>query len=104
MEKTIIKEKDLRKIIRETIENEEPKTYYVANSSYFDTNSYRVDDIAKAVEKAGGKNIHIEPAYGWSNQPEVVGFEASEEKVKEIAAEVSRMLDTEWVHILEKEW
>ena len=104
MEKTIIKQKDLRKIIRETIENKEPKTYYVANSSYFDTNSYRIDDIATAVKKAGGEKIHIEPAYGWSNQPEVVGFEATEEMVKDIAAEVSRMLDTEWVHILEKEW
>ncbi len=95
MEKTKIKEKDLRKIICENIEKEEPKTYYVANSSYFGS-TYEINDIATAVQKAGGKNVHIEPGLGWSDLPEVVGFEATEEeKVNEIAAEVARMLNTE---------
>ncbi len=98
-----MKEKDLRKIIRETI-REDLQTYYVANSSYFDTTPYQVNDIKRAVRKAGGINLRSEPSHGWSNQPEVVVFDSTEEMVENIAAEVSRMLDTDWVHIREKDW
>ncbi len=99
-----INEKDLRKIIRETIANTELKTFYVANSSYFDTHPYQANDIKRAVRKAGGINIRTESSHGWSNQPEVVVFDSTEEMVENIAAEVSRMLDTDWVHIKEKDW
>ncbi len=103
MVKTELSEKDLRKIIREII-NEDLLTYYVANSSYFDTNAYDINQIAKAVKKAGGTNIRNENAYGWSNQPEVLVFDAAEGMVEDIAAEVSRMLGTDWVIIREKDW
>lgn len=102
MEKITLKK--ARKIIRETIRGEEPKTFYVANSSYFDSNPYQTNEIARAVRKAGGKNIKAENAYGWTNQPEVVLFDAAEEKVEDIAAAVSRALRTDWIHIREKDW
>ncbi len=97
-------EQDLRKIIREIIYKEKYPTFYVANSSYFDTNSYDTNAIVKAVRKAGGQNIRTEKSYGWTNQPEVVVFEVAEDTVEDIAAEVSRALGTEWVHIREKDW
>ena len=74
----------------------------MANSSYFDTNTYDTNAIIKAVRAAGGQNIRTEPAYGWKNQPQVVVFDAAQ--VEDIAAEVSRALGTEWVHIREKDW
>ncbi len=104
MEKIKMQEEDLRKIIKETIDEEELQTYYVANSSYFDTHSYDTNKISKAVQQAGGRNIRTENAYDWSNQPEVVVFDADEKMVEDVAAEVSKELDTEWVHIKEKDW
>ncbi len=100
-----MRERDLRKIIKESIQKEELQTFYVANSSYFDTHLYNINRIAKAVKKAGGKNTRTENAHGWGNQPEVVVFDASaEDIVEDIAAEVSRTLDTDWVHVREKDW
>ena len=96
--------KDVRKIIRETIQNEKQKTYYVANSSYFDTNKYDINRIAKAVKRAGGTNITVENAYGWTNQPKVVVFDAEEDIVASISAELARELGTDWVHVREKDW
>ncbi len=104
MEKTEIKEKDLRKIIRETIENTEVKTYYVANSSYFDTHPYDTKKISLTVKKAGGINIRTENAYDWENQPEVVVFESAPEMVENITSLAAFFLGTEWVHIKEKDW
>ncbi len=103
MEKTEIKQKDLRKIIRETIKEEDLQTYYVSNSSYFDTHSYDINRIARTVKKAGGKNIRTENAFDWSNQPKVVVFDSREDMVEDIAAEVSRTLGTEWVYIRAKD-
>ncbi len=99
-----IKEKDLRNIIRETIAQNEIKTYYVANSSYFDTHPYLANDIKRAVRKAGGINIRTESSHGWSNQPEVVVFDSTEEMIENITSLVAWSLGTEWVHIREKDW
>jgi len=104
MEITKMREKDLRKIIRETIQAEELKAYYVANSSYFDTNKYDINLIVKAVKRAGGRNIRTDNAYGWANQPAVVVFDAPEDMVERVATEVSETLNTDWVIIREKDW
>ncbi len=100
------KEEDLRNLIKELIYEEKfkLKSFYIKNSSFFDSHPYDISQISRAVKKAGGKNIRTESSYGWSNQPEVVVFDASEDLVEDIAAEVSRALDTEWVHIREKDW
>ncbi len=94
-----INEKDLRKIIRETITQNEIKTYYVADSDYFSKN-YQINDIARAVRKAGGINIRTEPS---SDQPEVVVFESTEEMIENITCLVTRLLGTEWVYVKEKD-
>ena len=104
MEKMEMSEKNLRKIIREVLYKEKYPTFYVANSSYFDTHPYDVNSIVKAVRASGGQNIRTEPSHGWSNQPDVVVFESAEDMVEDIAAEVSRALGTEWVHIRDKDW
>ena len=95
---------EVQEIIRETIQEEELKTYYVVNSSYFDTHPYNINQIVKAVIRAGGRNIRTDNAYGWSNQPEVVVFDATDDMVEDVAAEVSRDLGTDWVLIKEKDW
>ncbi len=104
MEKTQIPITEVQKIIRETIQQEELQTFYVKNSSYFDSHHYNIGKISRAVQKARGKNVRTESSYGWSNQPKVVVFDATEEMVEDIAAEVSRTLDTDWVHIRAKDW
>jgi len=95
---------EVQEIIRETIQEEELKTYYVVNSSYFDTNKYDINQIEKSVKRAGGRNITTDNAYGWSNQPAVVVFDATDDMIEDVAAEVSRALGTDWVIIREKDW
>ncbi len=104
MRKTQITIPEIQKVIREAIQQEELQTFYVANSSYFDTHPYRVDQIAIAVNRAGGQNIKTENAYNWSNQPEVVVFEAENYRIENISAELARELKTEWIHIRAKDW
>ena len=104
MEKIKIDQKTLKNLIREVIYKDKLSAYYIVNSSYFDTHPYDVQSIIKAVTKAGGQNITTKNASGWANQPEVVVFDAHEDRVEDISAEVSRALNTEWVHIREKDW
>ena len=104
MEKIKMSKENLKNLINEVICQEKLSTYYLANSSYFDTHPYDVQSIIKAVRKAGGQNITTKNASGLPNQPEVVVFDAHEDMVEDISAEVSRTLGTEWVHIREKDW
>ncbi len=100
MGKIKMNKKDLRKIIRETIAQSEIKTYYVADSDYFSKN-FQINDIARAVRKAGGINIRNESS---SDQPEVVVFESTPEMIENITSLTAFFLGTDWVHIQEKDW
>ena len=95
-----------RQIIKETIQELEGqlKTYYVANSSYFDTHRYDYRTISQTVKKNGGENLRIEPVFGMGNQPNVVVFDAHEDMVEDMVARLAERLGTEWVHIREKDW
>ena len=104
MEKIKMDKETLKNLIHEIIYQEKLSTYYIVNSSYFDTHPYDIKSIVKAVKKAGGQNIRTKNASGLPNQPKVVVFDAHEDMVEDISAEVSRALNTEWVHIREKDW
>ena len=98
---------EVRNIINQTIRevnNQQLRSFYVACSSYFDTHSYNINQIVKALKRAGGRNITTDNAYGWSNQPEVVVFDAPDDMVEDISAQVAKRLGTDWVLIKEKDW
>lgn len=78
--------------------------YYVANSSYFDSHPYNKPRIAKAVKAGGGKNVRLSRYNGWSNQPQVVTFDAGEVTAKKVQKSVSRALKTPWIIVREKDW
>ena len=106
MTKNKISLQEARKIIKETIRELEGQlnTYYVANSSYFDTHRYDYRLISQTVKKNGGQNLRIEPVFGMNNQPKVVVFDAHEDMVESMVAQLAKRLGTEWVHIREKDW
>ncbi len=95
-----------RRIIKETIRelDEKLNTFYVANSSYFDTNKYDYRLISSIVKKNGGKNLRIEPVFGMNNQPNVVVFDAHEDVLENLSAQLAKRLGTEWILIREKDW
>ena len=100
------KEKILRKKIAKVIlENMSvKKSYYVKNSSWFNTHPYNSEEISSAVESAGGENVRMELAYGWTNQPEVVVFDATMDVLPQIEQSVQETCGTEWIIIHEKDW
>ena len=77
------------------------KELYVKNSSWFVSHPYDVEKITKALESIGATNIHTENESGWSNQPQVVVFNSTEDyhKIQEV---VGQALDTEWIIVREK--
>jgi hypothetical protein len=82
-----------------------PVTYYVAYSSYFDTNKYDVDKITKALESIGAMNIHLENEDGRSNQPEVVVFKyAGDGTDYDPTKAVQKAFDTDWIIVRVKDW
>jgi hypothetical protein len=106
MTKNQISLQEARRIIKETIKelDEYLNTYYVANSSYFDTHRYDYRLISQTVKKNGGQNLSIEPVFGMSNQPNVVVFDAHEDVLENLSAQLAKRLETEWVLIREKDW
>jgi hypothetical protein len=86
----------------------EKKRYTVTNSSIFNTEKYDIEKIKQAVKKAGGSNIRVSNNFGWSNQPKVVTFDASEFELNSINKAVSEELGgsakTLGVIIREQDW
>ncbi len=78
--------------------------YYVDNSSWFDNHPYNVNQISKAVKEAGGERVSASNNYGWSNQPKVVTFTATEAKVDKITQAVAKAVGTQWIIVREKDW
>ncbi len=80
-------------------------TYYVAWSSYFDTNKYDVEKITKALEEIGATDIHLENEEGMSNQPEVVVFQYKGDGTDYAPLKaVQKALDTDFIIIRVKDW
>lgn len=87
----------------ELVQPQKAMIYQVANSSWYDTNSYDCSRIQAAVQRAGGTNIHLSRQNGWSNLPEVVCFEA--ENVEAVAKEVWEEMGSEYAALIfEKDW
>jgi len=79
--------------------------FYVKWSAWFDSHPYNRPKIAKLVRQAGGKNVRLANAYGWSNQPRVVTFSApSSSKAEAIGRAVGRGLGTPWIIVSKKDW
>ncbi len=70
----------------------------------FYTHRYDYRLISWTVKKNGGENLRIEPAFGMHNQPNVVVFDAHEDMLEDISAQLAKRLGTEWVLIREKDW
>ena len=82
-----------------------PVTYYVAYTSYFDTNKYDEDKITKALESIGATDIHLENEDGQSNQPEVVVFKyAGDGTDYDPTKAVQKAFDTDWIIVRVKDW
>jgi hypothetical protein len=82
-----------------------PVTYYVAYTSYFDTNKYDEDKITKALESIGASDIHLENEDGQSNQPEVVVFKyAGDGTDYDPTKAVQKAFDTDWIIVRVKDW
>ena len=82
--------------------------YYLVRSSIFDNPSviYNIGEFGVSIEKAGGYDIKIENAEGWSNQPEVVTFLADEAKLPAIKKSLDSLdVFKKWGCILrKKDW
>jgi len=78
--------------------------YYVANSSYFDSHPYSKAKIAKAVKAGGGTNVRESNAFGWSNQPKVVTFNATPSTLRAIDKSVQKTIGTSYIIIRKKDW
>jgi hypothetical protein len=82
-----------------------PVTYYVAYSSYFDSNKYDIEKMTKALESIGATDIHTENDRGWSNQPEVVVFKyAGDGTDYEPTKAIQKAFDTDWIIVRVKDW
>jgi hypothetical protein len=78
--------------------------YYVDNSSYFDSHPYNKPRIAKIAKAGGGKNVRAANKFGWSNQPQVVTFDAGEVTAKKVGSAVEKALGTSHIIIRKKDW
>lgn len=67
--------------------------YYLHYSSIFDNpdNKYNLKTFADAIKVGGGKRIRIERQNGWSNQPNVVVFSASDSIYNAILRELENV-------------
>lgn len=80
--------------------------YYVHRSSWFDAHRYDTRQISRIVKENGGSNVRTANAYGWSNQPKVVTFSATESMVKnKIQPALEKALKARFGLIIrEKDW
>ena len=77
--------------------------FYVDYCSSFDNHSYETEKIKKAIQNGGGKNVHLENKFGWEKEPVVVCFEAPEDKMPDIKAELQKSVGTHGIIISNKE-
>lgn len=75
------------------------KSLYVANSSFFDYNTYDTNLITDTLKAIGAKNIRLERER--PNSPEVVVFNGDKQKAKEA---LNSAFDTETILIYEKDF
>lgn len=83
------------------------KRYYVDDSSIFYGKELKYEKarIKKIVKDFGGKNIRYALKHGWSNQPQVVCFNATPDRKEKIRKVLNKMLKTSFsVIIHEKDW
>ena len=100
-----MREKSSKKMTKGAGIGVKPVTYYVAYTSYFDTNKYDVEKMTKALKKLGATNIHTENDGGKSNQPEVVVFDYKGDGTDyEPTKAVQKAFDTDWIIIRVKNW
>lgn len=68
--------------------------YYLLYSSIFDNpeNKYDVNLFKRTIKSAGGSNIRTSYAYGWSNQPKVVTFDATDDQLSKIEGALNKVL------------
>lgn len=83
---------------------ENTKRFYVKNSSWFDSHPYDAKAIADTIKERGGRDVKLGHYNGWSNQPKVVLFTADERNLPSIKWGVQKIVGTEWIIILEKDW
>jgi hypothetical protein len=69
------------------------KRLYLAWSSIFDSpdNKYDAALFSRVLKEAGAREITIEPAYGWSNQPDVVTFDADVNQISRFVEKLSQV-------------
>ena len=78
---------------------------YVVNSSWFDSHRYDSNKMKSIIKNAGGKNIRLSNAYGWSNQPKVVCFNVSNLKqANKVQNALRKGFGTPYIHIRKKDW
>ena len=77
-----------------------PKRYVIDDTSWFIAHPYDKEKISVAVKRGGGKNIRLANNFGWSNQPQVVTFNADNPNtLGQIQQNVEDALGTPHIHI-----
>jgi hypothetical protein len=94
------------KKLLETGIDENESAYYIRQSSQFDGGRIKYDTtkISNAVKQAGGRRIRLGNTYGWSNQPKVVIFNTTYDKLDDINKKVSDAIGANNVIIEHKDW
>ncbi len=78
---------------------------YVVWLSWFTEHKYDSNKMKAVIKKAGGGNIRLSYAYGWSNQPKVVCFNVTNLRMaNKIQNALRTAFKTSWIHIRKKDW
>jgi len=97
-----------KKALKREMNTGTKQRYIVDNSSIFDSMKYDASAIRTAVRKSGGSNVRMANNNGWSNQPKVVTFNATEPQLEKIRGEIAKSLGglaRVWgVRIRKKDW
>ncbi len=78
--------------------------YYLQWSSWFDTHKYDTLRTISAIRKGGGSYIRESNQFGWSNQPKVVTFRATQKELGIIIYNLEKTLGTNWLLVFEQDW
>lgn len=100
---------DFNSFITESIKDTDEKntiSYYVAWSALFNhpSNKYDISLISKAVKDGGATRVRSGYAFGWSNQPKVVIFNANNDNLSAIKNSLEKALNTSHFIITVKDW
>lgn len=79
------------------------KKYYLAWSSWFDSNQYDIEKITNALKSIGAIDIHLESEGGKFNQPEVVVFKYKGSNEEPLRA-IGEVLNTKWLYVYPVDW